>query len=105
MRRGAHAILGSEYAATPAFSILPCAIALASISPLRCADAQRAAQVYCPSCEDIYTTKSRLDGAFFTTSLPHLLMLHYPDSRPPRPTERSVPRIYGYKIPKPKPAA
>lgn len=32
-------------------------------------------QVLCPCCEDIFTTRSRLDGAFFTTSLPHLLLL------------------------------
>jgi casein kinase II subunit beta len=58
-------------------------------------------QVYCPSCEDIYSTKSRLDGAFFTASLPHLLMLQYPDIKPPKPTDRYVPRIYGYRIHKP----
>ena len=60
--------------------------------------------MYCPSCEDIYSTKSRLDGAFFTSSLPHLLMLQYPDIKPPKPTERYVPRIYGYRIHRP-PAA
>lgn len=32
-------------------------------------------QVLCPSCEDLFSTRSRLDGAFFTTSLPHLLLL------------------------------
>jgi len=41
-------------------------------------------------------------GAFFTTSLPHLLILQYPDIRPPKPAERYVARIYGYRIHKPK---
>mmetsp|Transcript_27146 Transcript_27146/g.64757 ORF Transcript_27146/g.64757 Transcript_27146/m.64757 type:complete len:209 (-) Transcript_27146:83-709(-) len=62
---------------------------------------EEAVKVFCPSCEDMYSTRSRLDGAFFTTSLPHLLMLQYADIRPPKPADRYIPRIYGYRIHKP----
>ena len=62
---------------------------------------EEAVKVFCPSCDDMYSTRSRLDGAFFTTSLPHLLMLQYADIRQPKPADRYVPRIYGYRIHKP----
>ena len=34
---------------------------------------------YCGHCQDIYHLECLLDGAYFTTTLPHLLLLTYPD--------------------------
>jgi casein kinase II subunit beta len=40
-------------------------------------------KVYCPRCEEAYLPKYKnmnLDGAFFTSSLPHIFMKHYPEA-------------------------
>lgn len=59
-------------------------------------------KLYCPKCQDIYIPKRRrhanIDGAYFGTTFPHLLLQMYPDQIPPRSTQTYVPRIYGFKI-------
>lgn len=59
-------------------------------------------KLYCPRCEDIYCPKSRkhgkLDGAYFGTSLPHMLFLNYPANRPAPSEQRYVPKIFGFKV-------
>lgn len=61
-------------------------------------------KLYCPRCEDIYTPKSlrhaALDGAYFGTTFPHLLIQVYPVIVQQIGTEREryVPRIFGFKI-------
>lgn len=56
--------------------------------------------------------QSNVDGVFFGTTFPHLLLMTYPSLRPPRPTEAYVPRVFGFKLhesalarPPPDPAA
>lgn len=59
-------------------------------------------KLFCPRCLDIYypkyTRHCNIDGAYFGTSFPHLLLATYPELLPPRPTHSYVPRIYGFKI-------
>jgi len=60
-------------------------------------------KVYCPRCEETYLPKNRhnynLDGAFFGTALPQVLMKTYPSSiiLPPK-VYFYQPKIYGFKI-------
>ena len=39
-----------------------------------------------------------MDGAFFGTTFPHLLLMTYPGMRPQQPPERYVPRVFGFKL-------
>jgi casein kinase II subunit beta len=39
-----------------------------------------------------------IDGAYFGSTFPHLLLQMYPEFIPPKPTISYVPRIYGFKI-------
>jgi casein kinase II subunit beta len=59
-------------------------------------------KVFCPKCEDIYYPRSyyqgNLDGAFFGTTFPHLLLLTYPSYRPPKSSPDYVPRIFGFRV-------
>jgi casein kinase II subunit beta len=59
-------------------------------------------KLYCPKCEDIYVPKSSrhaaIDGAYFGTSFPGMLLQVYPHLVPSKPTERFVPKIFGFKI-------
>jgi len=59
-------------------------------------------KLFCPKCLDLYYPKFNrhcsIDGAFFGTSFPHILLATYPELLPPRPTQSYVPRIYGFKI-------
>jgi casein kinase II subunit beta len=59
-------------------------------------------KLFCPRCLDIYypkfTRHCNIDGAYFGTSFPHLLLATYPELLPPHPTLSYVPRIYGFKI-------
>jgi casein kinase II subunit beta len=59
-------------------------------------------KLYCPKCEDVYipTSKKHLnvDGAYFTTSLPHLILEMFPNLIPQRPVDRYVPKIFGFKV-------
>lgn len=58
----------------------------------------------CPRCEDVFVPRSRahaaLDGAYFGTTCPHLLLLTYPGARPPPPdpASRYVPRVFGFRL-------
>jgi len=59
-------------------------------------------KLFCPRCEDIYypkyTRHNQIDGAYFGTTFPHLLLQMYPELVPPKPQLVYVPRIYGFKI-------
>ena len=59
-------------------------------------------KIYCPKCEDIYHPRSKyhsnIDGAYFGTTFPHLLLMTYPVLRPPRSIEKYVPRVFGFKL-------
>lgn len=64
---------------------------------------ERSVKVYCPNCQDVYSPQSRkyesVDGAYFTTTLPHMLLQCFPQLVPnPRLMERYIPRIYGFKV-------
>lgn len=75
-----------------------------SVLPVGLSDVPRASTVmlYCPKCQDVYVPRShytqQIDGAYFGTSLPHLLMEQYPQIVPPKPTQSFVPRVFGFKI-------
>lgn len=64
-------------------------------------------KLFCPRCEDIYHPRSvrhkSLDGAFWGTSFPHLLLmqLHERNFFIPSPTQHYVPRVYGFRVRKP----
>ncbi|KAH6561795.1 hypothetical protein BASA50_004222 [Batrachochytrium salamandrivorans] len=59
-------------------------------------------KLYCPRCEDVYSPPSKkhavVDGAYFGTSLPHLLVQMFPNISPSKTSERYVPRIFGFKV-------
>ncbi|ODQ52967.1 casein kinase II beta subunit [Saitoella complicata NRRL Y-17804] len=62
---------------------------------------QDSVKLYCPRCEDIYTPKSprhgSIDGAYFGTSFPHMLLAQYPQLVPSG-KGRYVPRIFGFGV-------
>jgi len=59
-------------------------------------------KLHCPRCEEIYFPKfskhCQIDGAYFGTTFPHLLLQTYPELIPPPPKYSYTPRIYGFKI-------
>ena len=59
-------------------------------------------KLYCPSCEDLYTPKSSrhasLNGAYFGTSIPFILLQTFPQLMPARNDEIYVPKIYGFML-------
>ncbi|KAH3761591.1 casein kinase II subunit beta [Pelomyxa schiedti] len=63
---------------------------------------QQPVRLYCPRCEDVYIPKvqkhTSIDGAYFGTSFPHMLLLQYPELVPPKPAPKYVPKIFGFKI-------
>jgi casein kinase II subunit beta len=63
---------------------------------------QSAVKIFCPKCEEIYYPRSEyqcsIDGAFFGTTFPHLLLMTYPTYRPPKSNEKYVPRVFGFKL-------
>ncbi|KAJ3138491.1 casein kinase 2 regulatory subunit, partial [Physocladia obscura] len=75
-------------------AVLP--IGLADVAGLR------AVMLYCPRCEDVYAPPARrhalVDGAYFGTSFPHMLLQVYPQLMPTKPNDRYIPRIFGFKI-------
>lgn len=59
-------------------------------------------QIFCPKCEDIFYPRSEyqcsIDGAYYGTTFPHLLLMTYPMYRPPKSLETYVPRVFGFKL-------
>jgi casein kinase II subunit beta len=60
-------------------------------------------KLYCPKCEDVYNPPSKkqmgIDGAYFTTSLPHLILQMHPVLLPQKCViERYTPKIFGFKV-------
>ncbi|CAD5170985.1 casein kinase II subunit beta-1 [Musa acuminata AAA Group] len=62
-------------------------------------------KIYCPKCEDVYYPRSKyqgnIDGAYFGTTFPHLFLMTYGHLKPQKPSQRYVPRVFGFKIHKP----
>ncbi|KAL4323887.1 hypothetical protein GQ457_11G000460 [Hibiscus cannabinus] len=62
-------------------------------------------KIYCPKCEDIYYPRSKYqgnnDGAYFGTTFPHLFLMTYMHLKPQKPTQKYIPRVFGFKIHKP----
>ncbi|OAY65935.1 Casein kinase II subunit beta [Ananas comosus] len=62
-------------------------------------------KIYCPKCEDIYYPRSKyqgnVDGAYFGTTFPHLFLMTYGHLKPQKPSQRYIPRVFGFKIHKP----
>jgi casein kinase II subunit beta len=59
------------------------------------------AKVYCPRCQDVYYPKDKaieLDGAYFGTSIPHVLLQHFPFLYPLQEHKEYVPKIAGFKV-------
>ncbi|GJN13255.1 hypothetical protein PR202_ga31607 [Eleusine coracana subsp. coracana] len=54
-------------------------------------DFGRCPRVYC--CD--------IDGAYFGTTFPHLFLMTYEHLKPQKPTQRYVPRVFGFKLHKP----
>lgn len=48
--------------------------------------------------EEVCAEQGNVDGAFFGTTFPHLLLMTYPGMRPQQPLERYVPRVFGFKL-------
>lgn len=64
---------------------------------------QKSVKLYCPKCEDVYHPRSNrhstVDGAYFGTSFPHMLLQMHPHIKPSKAqVERYVPKIFGFKI-------
>lgn len=59
-------------------------------------------EVFCPRCHETYHPRSskhaNLDGAYFGTTFCHLFLLTHPQHIVPQPTEKYVPRIFGFRI-------
>ncbi|KAM3366280.1 hypothetical protein ACQJBY_015628 [Aegilops geniculata] len=62
-------------------------------------------KIYCPKCEDIYYPRSKyqgnIDGAYFGITFPHLFLMTYDHLKPQKPSQRYVPRVFGFKLHKP----
>jgi len=58
--------------------------------------------VFCPRCHGLFFPKStrqaNIDGAYFGTTFPHLYLMTHPDMIPQRPSQKYVPRVYGFKV-------
>ncbi|CAM9771280.1 unnamed protein product, partial [Laminaria digitata] len=62
---------------------------------------QNSVKVFCPRCGDLYLPSAHVracDGAFWGTTLPHLLLLGWPELRTAPNTSKYVPRAYGFKV-------
>ncbi|KAJ2825849.1 casein kinase 2 regulatory subunit [Coemansia sp. 'formosensis'] len=59
-------------------------------------------KLFCPSCLDIYlpsnTRYQKIDGAYFGTTFPHMLLQAYPALVPEEPAPVYTPRVYGFAI-------
>ena len=63
---------------------------------------QGTVKIFCPKCQDIFCPRSKyqsnVDGAYFGTTLPHLLLMTMPALRPAQPVVPYVPRVFGFKL-------
>ncbi|OIW10861.1 hypothetical protein TanjilG_27807 [Lupinus angustifolius] len=63
-------------------------------------------KIFCPRCEDIYYPRSKyqgnIDGAYFGTTFPHLFLMTHGQLKPQKPSQNYVPRVFGYKLHKPR---
>ena len=54
---------------------------------------EKAVKLYCPRCEDLYSPKSSrhgsIDGAYFGTTFPHMLLMGYPHMIPSKESRDS----------------
>jgi len=62
----------------------------------------KSVKLFCPKCEDVYTPPSRrhagVDGAYFGTTFPHLLLQTFPNLMPTKSMEVYTPRIFGFRV-------
>ncbi|CAM9347600.1 unnamed protein product [Ectocarpus sp. 8 AP-2014] len=62
---------------------------------------QSSVKVFCPRCGDLYYPSGYVracDGAFWGTTLPHLLLLGWPELKTTPNTSHYVPRVFGFKV-------
>ena len=58
-------------------------------------------KVFCPRCQDVYYPKDRnveIDGSYFGTSFPHVLLQEFPFLYPIQDRKVYEPTIYGFKV-------
>ncbi|XP_077250134.1 putative casein kinase II subunit beta-4 isoform X2 [Tasmannia lanceolata] len=59
-------------------------------------------KIYCPKCEDLYFPRckyqSNVDGAYVGTTFSHLYLMTYPSSKPSKPVQTYMPRVFGFKL-------
>lgn len=60
-------------------------------------------KVFCPCCAQTFEPEPKLvanyiDGAYFGTTFPHLLLMEHPELRPKIVREPYIPRIFGYRV-------
>ncbi|CAM9315448.1 unnamed protein product [Scytosiphon promiscuus] len=62
---------------------------------------QSSVKVFCPRCGDLFFPSGYVrasDGAFWGTTLPHLLLLGWPELKITPNTSLYVPRVFGFKV-------
>eukprot|EP01017_Pseudomicrothorax_dubius_P025158 TRINITY_DN2684_c0_g1_i11.p1 TRINITY_DN2684_c0_g1~~TRINITY_DN2684_c0_g1_i11.p1 ORF type:complete len:193 (+),score=55.10 TRINITY_DN2684_c0_g1_i11:380-958(+) len=58
-------------------------------------------KIFCPKCGDVYVPKKKcadVDGAYFGSAFPHILLYTYPDLSPEPPKLGFEAKIYGFKL-------
>ena len=58
-------------------------------------------KLYCPLCQEVYAPKSKcrdVDGGYFGTSFPHVLLQNFPELQPKAKRVRFAPRIFGFQV-------
>lgn len=71
------------------------------VIPLGMSDQLRKSRVkvFCPQCEEVYVPKSKcrdIDGGYFGTSFPHVLLQNFPELNPKSKKIFYAPRISGF---------
>ena len=63
---------------------------------------QSTVKLFCPRCQDIFCPRSKyqsnVDGAYFGTTMPHLLLMTMPSLRPADALVPYTPRVFGFKL-------
>eukprot|EP01035_Chromulina_nebulosa_P020898 gene20898-27088_t len=62
---------------------------------------QSSVKLFCPLCQESYQSSPsfrHIDGAYFSTTFPHLFFMTYEDALPVIPLERYTPKVFGFKI-------